>query len=171
LKFRFPLSFPRRAEDTILPGVLSGLLVITFGFQLVLAGADPELPPVLAVGSSRGNVTVPSAAPVRAAQGIFKKPLFAPRQSMTAGQTADAVAPMGGASVAGTVTIRGRAVAVIRRPNGTVTNLSVGGTIDGWRLVSLQTDRAVFTKKGMKRDIAYGTSPAPVTDEDAAAEE
>ena len=170
MKFRYHLSLPSRADDTILPAVLAGALALMFGVQLWLSGSDPELPPALAVGASQANTAVPAMTPVGADRIIFDRPLFAPRQSLTAASQAGPAYAIGGAIVAGTVAIRGRSFAVVRRPNGVVTNLGIGGSIDGWRLVALPSDGAVFVKNKERRVIPYGAAAVPVAEEDAPSE-
>ncbi len=164
------MSVPNRADDTILPAVLAGLLAVLLAVQLLLSGADPDLPPALAVSASRTKTTIPEMAPVVAARVIFDRPLFAPRQSLTAALRTGAASMIGGALVAGTVSIRGRSFAVVRRANGDVMNLGIGGVIDGWRLVALQAGGAVFVKGKESRVLAYGAAAFAPAEEDAPSE-
>lgn len=170
MKFRFPLSLPNRADGTLLPGILVALLAAALGVQLWAANAEPDLPPVLAVGATRLVTAIPTIAPVKAARVIFDRPLFAPRQAMTAATGFGQPLVLGGASVAGMVSVRGRSYAVIRRANGEVSNLAIGGLVNGWRLVSLRADGAAFVKDSVRQDIAYGAAAIRPTEEDAPAE-
>lgn len=166
---RFPLSFPRRAEGTVLPSVLASALAIALAIQFISVDREPDLPPVLAVGAGRADFAMPAVPPVNAASVIFDRPLFAPRQSLVA-SSGGQVLPLGGASVAGTVTIRGRAFAVVRRANGTVSNIAIGGVVGGWRLIALRPEGAVFVKNKVRRQIAYGATPLAATEEDTPTE-
>ncbi len=166
MTFRFPLSFPSRAEGTILPGVLASVLVIALVIQLVSADREPDLPPVLAIGASRVDFDMPAVPPVSTPPVIFDRPLFAPRQSLVAGPSNKAL-PLGGALVAGTVAIRGRAFAVIRRANVTVSNIAIGGAVDGWRLIALRPEGAVFVKNNVRHQIAYGATRFAAVEENA----
>ncbi len=169
MTFQFPLSFPSRVEGTYLPGVLASLLAIALAIQLVSADREPDLPPVLAIGASRFDFAMPAVSPVSAARVIFDRPLFAPRQSLATRPSVQTL-PLGGASVAGTVTIRGRAFAVVRRANGRVSNIAIGGAVDGWRLIALRPEGAVFVKNNVRHQIAYGATPMVAVEQDAPAE-
>lgn len=163
MRFRFPLSWPSRADGTLLPAVLAGLLVVGLVGQCVATGGTPDLPPVMAVGAARTRLRVPTVVPVSVARVIVDRPLFAPRQSVTSAADGNPPSILGGASVAGTMAIRGRTYAVVRRPDGTSANLSVGATLGGWRLVALGQQGATFVKGGDRRVVAYGAS-APVAE-------
>lgn len=157
MKFRFPLSLPSRADGTFLPAGLASVLVLALAAQLLAAGDGPELPPAPAVGAARSNFQAPVYQRVGVPPAIFSRPLFGPRQPPTIGDGAPPPA-IGGATVAGTMSVRGRTYAVIRRGNGAVINLRVGGSVEGWRLLSLGPSGAVFQKANDKRTIAYGGS-------------
>ncbi len=164
MRFQFPLSFPSRADRTVLPAALAGVLVLVFGLQLIWTRIDPDLPPVMAVGAALSKVAVPKIVPATTSLAIFARPLFAPRQSAAVANGASP--PMfGGAIVAGTVSIRGRTFAVIRQANGATSNMSIGGTLDGWRLVSLGQQAAVFVKGAVRREIEYGMQPTQGSEE------
>ncbi|MFM9976613.1 MAG: hypothetical protein ACKVOP_01015 [Sphingomonadaceae bacterium] len=139
--------------------MLAALLAMVFVLQLFLARADEDLPPVLAVSAARSNFIAPSVAPVAVPSGIFQRPLFAPRQSLAATGAVAAPPPLGGAVVAGTATIRRRTFAVVRRSDGSVANVAIGGVVSGWRLVALGQERAVFVKGGERLQIPYGAQP------------
>lgn len=167
MKFRFPLSLPNRADATLVPGVLSGILVAMLGMQLWLANLAPEQPPVLPVNVKLANRTVPVLPQTAAPQAIFDRPLFAPRQSMNTAANASPQAALGGAMVAGTVTIRGRSVAVVRRLDGSVANVGIGGVVGGWRLVALRAENAVFAKGSEQRLIPYSGAAGQIAEDEA----
>lgn len=169
MTFQFPSFFPRRADGTVLPSVLASLLAVTLAIQFVAADRAPELPPMLAVGANRVDLDVPAFAAVSAAPILFARPLFAPRQSLIAGSSSQTL-PLGGASVAGTVAIRGRTFAVVRRANGTVSNIAIGSAVGGWRLIALRPEGAVFVKNNVRHQIAYGATPSAASEEDVPTE-
>lgn len=167
MKSRLPISLPNRADGTILPGALAAALLAALFAQLAWADAAPELPPVLAVTQARSAVfqPTPSSAPVPSV--ILDRPLFAPRQSNV--NAADAAPPpiLGGMTVAGTVSVRGRTFAVLRRPNGRAINLPVGSSVAGWRLRAIGEASATFVRGGERREIAFGNQPAQAAEEPA----
>lgn len=168
LKFRFPLSAPQRADRSLLPGVLASLLATLLVVQIVVPVeseiAAGVLPPVRAPRFSDFAMTA-SADPAP----ILARPLFAPRLSMIGtGQGPTQV--LGGASVAGTMAIRGRTVAIVRRADGSVRYLSPGGVIDGWRLVGLTSSGARFQKGAERLELPFGAASV-ATPEDMEASE
>lgn len=155
LKFQFPLSAPQRADRSLLPGVFAGLLGLLLIGQLFLpSGSEVAVGQQGMVGLAQlasTEMLVPTdPAP------ILGRPLFAPRQSMISGSKGPAPV-LGGASVAGSVTVRGRIMAIVRRIDGTVHNLPLGGALDGWRLVELTPSSARFRKGGERLDLPFGT--------------
>ncbi len=170
LKFRFPLSLPNRGDATLVPGVLAGILVAMLGLQLWLAGLEPEQPPVLPINVRSANSIFQIMPQAIAAQAIFSRPLFAPRQTMSTPSGTTAPLALGGASVAGTVTIRGRGVAVVRRTDGSVANVSIGGVVGGWRLIALREEGAVFANGKEQRLIRYSGAASQTADDEAPAE-
>lgn len=82
-------------------------------------------------------VTVPPIADIAA---IYQRPLLAPAEADDAAP-ADAPALIG---IAGR--INRDAVALVRLADGGSRSLSVGESVDGWRLESLAVDAAFFTR-------------------------
>jgi hypothetical protein len=142
------------------PALLTGLLGLALVTQTLVMNREPELPPAIAVGAARLSFRSPVLRPVTVPPVIFVRPLFAPRQSPGNSLNAGPPPILGGGVVAGTVTIRGRSYAVVRRSTGAVVNLPVGGTISGWRLTTLGPQGAVFEKGRERRTVPYGTQPA-----------
>jgi len=149
-------------------------MLLAVSLMLVITGGSTPvaLPPALPVsGAGAVATTIPNPrAP--AARVVFDRPLFAPRQSPFAAANGGEAPVLGGAAVAGTVTLGRRNFAVVRRPDGAVSNLAIGGTISGWRLVALTAQGALFVKSGVRRIVAYGAAPSaqPPAEEDAAAQ-
>ena len=168
MKFQFPLSLPNRAERTLLPTLLSAMLAATFLTQLLWADRDADLPPVMAVTAAQGNFKAPKIPLVEVPRNIFSRPLFAPRKSTTLKNDGSPPPVLGGATIAGTVSIRGRSVVVVQRPGGAVTNLTIGGALGGWRLSAIGQRGAIFVRGSERRDIAYGAPPSGAPTEEPA---
>jgi hypothetical protein len=145
---------PRRADRSLLPALLAGVLGLLLIVQCLLpVGGEISADVLAPLRVSRFSVAAmpPSADP----SPVLERPLFAPRLVMST--AAQGSAPiLGGASVAGTVSIRGRALAVVRRVDGSVYNLPLGGAVGGWRLVSLNSATARFQKGSEQLELAYG---------------
>lgn len=85
----------------------------------------------------------------------YTRPLFAPAKSA-------ATAPVDAPALLG---IAGRlnrdAVALVRLSDGGSRSLSVGESVDGWRLESLAIDAAFFTRGRERVRVAMQDEPAP----------
>ncbi len=142
----------------MLPAMASAVLVLITALQLLLT-REIELPDA---GWSRGNgsVTMPSLSGRFVPTALREQPIFDPRRTAQA-KTASAVAdlPLGGAVVAGVVTIKGRSYAIIQPPQGSAVNLPVGSRFRGWQLRSISSDGAQFVKGGAPIRIALGGTP------------
>lgn len=159
MKFRFLLSLPSRNDGTVLPALLGTILAATLVMQLTWAAREPDLPLPLPATAPVTSNRVPIVSPVVASGEIFRRPLFAPRQSSSIASDIAPAPTLGGAVVAGTVSLRGRTYAVVRRSNGKSFNLPVGGQLNGWSLAALRDEGAVFVKGRARQTIAYGTQP------------
>lgn len=159
MKFRFPSSLPSRADGTLLPALLSGALAVALLAQLTWTAREPDLPAALHVSAPSARAEVPVISPVVASSEIFRRPLFAPRQSASVAADGPPPPMLGGAVVAGTVSVRGRTFAVVRRPNGTSFNMAVGGRLYGWTLAALRDEGAIFVKGAARQTMAYGAQP------------
>lgn len=160
---------PNRADGTLLPALLAVALAATLLAQLGWTAREPELPPALPVSVPVSNFRVPTISPVAASGEIFRRPIFAPRQSASAASDGAPPPMLGGAVVAGTVSVRGRTFAVVRRPNGTSFNMAIGGRLNGWSLTALRDEGAIFVKGNTRQTMAYGAQPVteatePVTE-------
>ena len=165
MRFRFPLSLPNRAEGTLLPALLGAVLAATLIAQLMWAARAPELPAALPLPAPFARAQVPVIAPASASAEIFRRPIFAPRQSASLASAGAPPPMLGGAVVAGTVSVRGRTFAVVRRPNGTSFNMAVGSRLNGWSLVGLRAEGAIFVKGNAKQLMAYGAQPVTEAEE------
>lgn len=158
MKFRSPFLPPRSVDGTLLPAALSALLVAAGLLQLLWTGA-PELPDE-GVGrvmpASEAALSLPRAI---APPVIMGRPLFSPTR--TAGTQSVATGgdgPLGGASPVGMMS-RGRAARLfLKLPDGSIQRLPVGGIYQGWRLVALTEDGAMFVQGQEKIKINYGSS-------------
>lgn len=96
-------------------------------------------------GTQGGDAPVPAPRPVAVPPiadiaAIYQRPLLAPAEADDAAP-ADAPALIG---IAGR--INRDAVALVRLADGGARSLSVGESVDGWRLESLAVDAAFFTR-------------------------
>lgn len=165
LKFPFLSVLPRRADRTLLPAVLAGGLAVALLMQIVLPAA-PDMPSPLPVGTGMARFAAPSVGGSASPAAIMARPLFAPRQAMDGSGEGGGSAPvLGGASIAGTISAGGRTRAVVRRPNGEIYNIPVGGMISGWRLIGLGSGSARLRKDSQTIDLPFGAQAlAPPTD-------
>jgi len=135
---------------------------IALGVAAMFAVAMPVL---LLWPDSRSAAPAPAAAeravippPVPAIAAIYERPVFAVAEG---GEEAPADAPA-------LVGIAGRlnkdAVAMVRLADGSARSLSVGESVDGWRLESLAIDAAFFTR-GRERVRVAMTTPEPAAEE------
>lgn len=156
MKPRFPL--PTSANGARLPAFCAALLAALAGLQLWLT-ADVEIAD-----------TVPPSRSVRVALPAFA---FSPAPTVLTGQSMFAPArtgavgvdtgPLDGASVAGMISVRGRAYAVIRTSDGGVVRLPVGGRYQGLRLRRLTPEAAIFDRGGSIITVNYGAASIPST--------
>ncbi|WP_293880050.1 hypothetical protein [Sphingomonas sp.] len=170
MKFRFLLSLPNRTDETLLPAILAGLLVAAIITQLLWASDAQDLPPVLPVGAAHANFGAPAVAPVGLPGVILARPIFAPRKSALAGAGGGPPPILGGATVAGAMSVHGRSYAVVRRADRTTSNVGIGGVVGGWRLVALGDASAIFVRGRDRRTIAFGAQGAPPNPDAAPAE-
>ncbi len=135
---------------------------IALGVAAMFAVAMPVL---LLWPDNRSAAPAPAAAeravippPVSAIAAIYERPVFAVAEG---GEEAPADAPA-------LVGIAGRlnkdAVAMVRLADGSARSLSVGESVDGWRLESLAIDAAFFTR-GRERVRVAMTTPQPAAEE------
>ncbi|MBE7204740.1 MAG: hypothetical protein INR70_44045, partial [Parafilimonas terrae] len=82
----------------------------------------------------------------RAAGAPLTRTLFAVEQQPAAG---------GGPTLAGIVgRLPDQAVALVRLPDGRSRSVAIGGVVDGWTLVALSADAALFTRGGERARVA-----------------
>jgi len=102
---------------------------------------------------------------------LLQNPMFSPARTATDAKSASDKARLGGAVIAGAVSIRGRSYAVIQRPDGTIVRLGIGSVYAGWRLRSLSTSGALFEQGAQKMTLNFGTAPTLVSTSSAEYEE
>jgi hypothetical protein len=157
LKLRSPIAAPRRGNGTLLPASLVALLAAMLMLQLLLT-SNVELPPAGPVGGGGAHLRSPHVALVAVPAAIATRSIFAPRH---AGGPAAPSAVLGGAVVAGTVRIGGRAYAVVQTNGCRTVNLPVGGMLGEWRLAALSSTGAWFVRGGERIEVGYGALPQP----------
>jgi len=168
LKLTFPLPPPRRDDGSLLPALLSAVLVIAAGAQLSLASAV-DLPSVAVVPPPRPAVlpALPPAALVPAP--LLARAMFTPSRLPTADAPST---PLDGAVIEGAVRTRGHAHIIVRLSDGHIRNMAPGDVVAGWRLLSIGDGAALMSRGGERRRFPFGASAAPAdnsgqTEEDA----
>ncbi len=140
----------------MLPAALALVLLAALVLQLALPSQEELPPPAIAGGGVRA--TPPRISGGYAPDILTAAPIFAPNRTATA--SADgAGAPagiLGGARVAGSVSVGGRAYAVIQYPGGKIARLPVGGRLAGWRLAALSPEGARFARNAERVDLPFG---------------
>lgn len=96
-------------------------------------------------------------------------PIFSPERTARANEAA--TSPLGGAAVAGSISIRGRGFAVMQLPGGRIVHLPVGGSYAGMRLTALGPDNALFLAGGKRIAVPFGTTMTPPASIEAVPEE
>lgn len=117
-----------------------------------------------AAREARGVERAVTPPPVPEIAAVYERPLFAVAEGGEA-MPSDAPALVG---------IAGRldkdAVALVRLADGSARSLSVGESVDGWRLESLAIDAAFFTRGRERVRVAMAapeTSPSEASDQSA----
>ena len=153
----------------MLPAALAALLVTAAGLQLALTGGDTELPETGWLGGG-ARTSLPQFSIGGVPAALRDGSMFDPGRTAAAaaGGAAAPTGPLGGAGVAGSISIHGRSYAVIQLPNGKIGRLPIGGRLGGLRLISVGPDDAVFQSGGKRLRIPYGrasiTPVAPAGD-------
>lgn len=141
----------------MLPASLVALLAAMLMLQLLLT-SDVELPPAGPIGAGGAQLQSLDVRTVAASPVIAARSMFAPRAGGKAGAPTSL---LGGAVVAGTVRIGGRAYAVVQTSEGRMINLPIGGGIAGWRLAALSSEGARFVRGNERTQVNYGAQPQP----------
>lgn len=167
LKRQFRSLLPTSANGALFPAACTLLLAVLAGAQLVLT-APEDLPDA---GFGGGGVRVampqvPSAVPdpvLRAA------PLFSPERTMGAAAEGGEAGPAW--RLVGSITVRGRPLAIMQGPNSRVVRLAPGRGIDGMRLLSVNQSGATFLTGGKRVVMAFGSGLAPGLSPDSPSED
>ncbi len=124
-------------------------------------------------GWSRGNrqAAMPQMAGGFVPTVLQERPVFDPSRTAQAKSDAAVDLPLGGAVVAGVVTVRGRSHVIVQPAQGSPVKLAVGGYFRGWRLRSISADGAQFVKGGTPLRVALGGTPAQPQPEEPSEEE
>lgn len=141
----------------MLPASLVALLAAMLMLQLLLT-SDVKLPLAGPVGAGGAHVQSPDVRTVAVPPVIATRSMFAPLGKGKAGAPPSL---LGGAVVAGTVRIGGRAYAVVQTSEGRTINLPIGGGIAGWQLAALSSEGARFVRGNERIQVNYGTQPQP----------
>ena len=165
MKSRYVLPRPNRADGTAVPAACAGVLVMLAGLQFALIGNAP-LPEASVIGGGV-RVDMPQIAGQALPEGLAGTSIFSPERTQAATSAATA-APLGGYSIAGTVRVGRRTLAVVQAPTGAILRQPVGAMIAGWRVRALGPDGALLQRGSERMTVAYGaaaTAPASETTE------
>lgn len=169
LKLQFPFPLPTRANRAVMPALCAAVLLVLAALQLVLT-SDVQLPEQsLSGGGVRSKL--PGIAPDGIDPLLLRNAIFAPTR--TAGAEQSEATPLGGASLAGAVTVAGRSMAIVQRADGTVVRLPLGGSVSGMRLIAINRSGAVFVSGGKRVYVAFGavaSAPAAVNENEEPSE-
>ena len=160
-KFPFRWRLPRADDATLTPAVLAGVLVA----MLVLQGLWTEPEPLAdAPVAMRHHVKPPLPAMDRVTVDptIAANAIFAPRGRTRPGSPASnaASSPLEGNLVTGSMSVGARSAVIVKRPDGRVVSVPVGGRIAGWMLRSIGQGAAVFVRNGRRLVVPF-VSGAP----------
>jgi hypothetical protein len=158
-----------RVNGVLAPAFCAAVLLLCIVLQLALT-TDVEFPEAgRSEGRARGDL--PLIAGQFVPTIIQERPIFSPsRTAVEANEQAIAL-PLQGAAIAGMVSIKGRTYAVLQRPDGRTSRLTVGMRYAGWRLRSLSSTGAVFDKGAQRLPVAFGAATAQQTPQTAENEE
>ena len=156
MKFLATLPFPSRAEATLLPALLSVLLVLLAGLQFALP-SEVELPQTAtrAVAPRLPDHFVTRHVPDSV---IISQALFTPTRGGGAKQAG--AGPLDGATPVGAVRGRGFARAIIQQASGETVTLNIGQSYHGWRLAGLTQGNATFLRDGKRLAIPFARGGA-----------
>ena len=154
MKFRLSLARPTRANRALFPAICAGGLALCLVLQLALTGGV-EIPEDSPSGG-QARAVLPSISGQPLPPILRANSIFSPGRTALDAVGEAASAPLGGAVVAGAVSIKGRSYAVIQRPDGRITRLGVGGFFEGWRLRALTAKAAHFDQGAQKLILNFG---------------
>jgi hypothetical protein len=166
LKPRFPSWKPARANGALFPALCALALALLAAMQLLLTG-PARLPDETGPRGGGVRAAMPEIRPGAVDPVLRAAPIFTPGRTMAGsehgvsagadGAGAGSGLP-GGWQLAGSVSVRGRAYAIVQDAAGRVIRLAPGGRIAGARLVSLSADGAVFVSGGQRMSIPFGAT-------------
>ncbi|WP_073975313.1 hypothetical protein [Erythrobacter donghaensis] len=150
-----PLRIPRpeRAEGTVLAALLALLLALMLAAQFVLPAERPDPPAVPPAGSGAASVAI---AAVSADPALAARALFRPTRLAASSAEGAPSGPLGGASAAGIVRVRGAPRLILQTPDGKSVTLRPGQSWQGWRLVGIGTDSVRFARGGESVTLGLG---------------
>lgn len=169
MKFLLSLAKPTRANHALAPALCATALALGILLQLALT-VDVEMSDESASGG-RTRAEMPPITGQFAPPILLERPVFSPGRTAKNATDQAIHAPLGGATVAGTVSVKGRSHAVIQRPDGVIVRLAVGGRYAGWRLRSLSSTGAIFDQGGQRLSMTFGVAPAQTATQTAENEE
>jgi hypothetical protein len=158
-----------RVNGALAPAFCVAMLLLCILLQLALT-TDVEFPEV-GRSEGRARAELPLIAGQFVPTIIRERPIFSPRRTAVKANEQAVALPLEGAAIAGTVSIKGRTYAVLQRPDGRTSRLTVGMRYAGWRLRSMSSTGAVFDKGEQRLPVTFGAASAQQTPQTAENEE
>jgi hypothetical protein len=138
----------------LFPALCAGGLVLCLALQLALTGGVEMPEEVESAGQARA--ALPSISGQFVPSILLENSIFSPGRTANGAAGDNAQAPLGGAVVAGAVSVRGRSYVIMQAPDGRVVRLAIGSVYKGWRLRALTGDGAVFDQGSQKLNLNFG---------------
>lgn len=162
-----PITLTPKVSPARLPVLLAALLVPPVVLQL----ATPvriELPPIAGAALDDGNPQAADPPPVFVPGALVAGNLFAPVTRPSTAASAAPPDPLGGAVIVGVVQHGTQRLALIQGPGAALHYVASGGSVAGWRLVTLGPADALLRRGRDHLDLAYGAhSVAPAAPQSA----
>jgi hypothetical protein len=139
-----------------------GALAVLLGVQALLPTAQP-LPDMS--GRAQHRIRPIAAPAVPDYPAILQAPVFSPdRKPSNDEDAAPGAGPLGGFTALGVAMGHGFATAVMKGPDGVVSTLHVGDSVNGWRLVGVETTKLTFQRDTIRHELPVGSqNPTPAT--------
>ena len=150
-----------RERPELTPVLACGVLVLALIVQLVLPSSHP-LTEASPLAPRRPKPVV--APPVPDYAAILAAPIFSPdRKPGEDEDSAPGSGALDGFAALGVATGRGFATALLKGPDGVVSTLRVGDSVQGWRLVGVESAKLTFQRDTARHVVPVGaptTTPA-----------
>lgn len=131
-----------------------------------LLRAGLEIPAIPAPPPPRGETPItatppaPRLAPLPAYAAVTERPLFLADRAPQPPAAPSADAPRGMVfGLSGTIASGARRFALLRRPDGKIDRLTEGQSVEGWRIVRIQSDRVTLESTQGTIEVRFASGP------------